>query len=301
MEFGKLEHIENINWTLPADDENSIRFLQSLPPGFFQVHFGAPAWSHKEWVGRIYPDKTKPSDYLFHYSRTFNCIELNTTHYQIPKIEKIDSWLQSVPPDFLFCPKLFHGISHSQNGLLDKNLLLEWYHFLERIKPNLGACFIQFPPHFDYSSRTILFRFLQQWPRDFRLCLEFRHPSWFQKGHVIPALVQYLQKQGIGLVVTDVAGRRDVCHTSISAEFMMLRFIGNNLHPSDYTRTESWIKRIAVWKNHGLRNLFYFVHQPNDLSVPEMTLHLTQRFSQEFNLKFHFHLLEPAPIQGQLL
>jgi uncharacterized protein YecE (DUF72 family) len=55
MEFGKLESVDHVDWTLPSPDPRT------------RFYIGAPA-----------------SEFLFHYARNFNCIELNTTHYQIP-------------------------------------------------------------------------------------------------------------------------------------------------------------------------------------------------------------------------
>lgn len=302
MEFGKLTEIQDIDWKLPPDDPLSVSFLQNLSPTQnLQIHFGAPAWGHKEWVGRIYPAKTKATDFLYHYSRKFDCIELNTTHYQIPTVEKAEKWVSQVPENFSFCPKLYQGISHAPNGLLDLNLLKEWYRFLEALGPNRGPCFIQFSPHFDYSFKALLFKFLQQWPSDFKLCLEFRHPSWFHEGKVLPALTQYLQKQQMGLVITDVAGRRDVLHTSISADFLLLRFVGNDLDPSDFTRAENWIHRFSQWKQQGLKKIFLIIHQPSDLHVPEMTQFFIQHLNQELDLHLQFDLISDAQAQTSFL
>lgn len=272
MEFGKIRDIESVDWRLPVDDPDSIAFLKFLPEKQTptQYFIGTPAWGHKEWLGRIYPPKTKAADFLFHYSRHFNTIELNTTHYRIPTAEQAQKWLSQVPEGFLFCPKLYQSISHTEEGLRDKTLLREWFTFLETLEDHRGPCFAQFPPHFDYSRKNILFYFLQQWPPDFELALEFRHPSWFAEGQILPALCKYLRGRNIGLVITDVAGRRDVLHTSISADFLMLRFIGNNLHPSDAVRARAWAQRISYWSQAGLRQMFFFVHEPDDIKAPEM-------------------------------
>jgi uncharacterized protein YecE (DUF72 family) len=283
MEFGKLSNIEDVDWSLPPVEPASIAFLKSLPKQQTPTKFfiGTPAWGHKEWVGKIYPPKTKAADFLHYYSRNFNTIEFNTTHYRIPVEEQVQKWIAQVPEGFLFCPKLYQGISHSNEGMLDKVLLREWFQFLEKLGDHRGPCFAQFPPHFDYSRKNILFHFLQQWPQEFDLALEFRHPSWFQDGQVLPALVKYLQGRNIGLVITDVAGRRDLVHSSVSAGFVMLRFIGNNLHPSDAPRAKVWSERIASWSQAGLREMFFFVHEPDDVSAPEMANEVIRDLNEE--------------------
>ncbi|WII72679.1 DUF72 domain-containing protein [Bdellovibrio sp. 22V] len=284
MEFGKLASVDSVDWTLPPDDPASAEYLQKLSGTALpstRYLLGTPAWGHKEWIGKIYPAKTKPADFLFHYSRNYDTIELNTTHYRIPSSEQVKKWQEQVTPHFQFCPKVFQGITHSAQGLSDKKLYQEWFQFLANIRANLGPCFAQFPPHFDYSKKAQLFYFLQQWPQEFELALEFRHPSWFEEGRILSALTKYLQTRNVGLVITDVAGRRDVLHTSISAPFTMLRIIGNDLHASDYTRSREWAQRLSQWSQQGLQRVYYFVHEPDDLKSPEMTQALIQYLNEE--------------------
>lgn len=271
MEFGKLANIDGVDWSLPEDSSSSIAYLRSLPrEGPTKFWIGAPAWSHKEWTGKVYPSHAKPADYLHHYARFFNSIELNTTHYRIPTDEQAAKWLEQVEGEFLFCPKMPQTISHSMTGLLDRELLKPWWKFLEAIEGRRGPCFMQLPPGFDYSRKALLHQFLRGWPPEFDLCLEFRHPSWFEGRQILPALRAYLQDRGVGLVITDVAGRRDVLHASISAPYTMIRFVGNDMHPTNLTRAAAWAERLARWKAEGLRQVFFFVHEPEDRAVPEM-------------------------------
>lgn len=271
MEFGKLPNVDHVNWQIPPDDPISTQFLACKNTRELKIYFGTPAWGHKEWIGKIYPPKTKAADFLYYYSRYYTTIELNTTHYRIPTLEQTQKWLAKVPSEFLFCPKIFQGISHVRGGLLDQDLFKQWLMFLQNLRTNCGPSFLQLPPYFEYNMRGELFEFLKRWPDEFPLSLEFRHPTWFKDGRILPALTEYLQGRNIGLIITDVAGRRDVVHTSISADFTMVRFIGNDLHPSDYKRAEAWVRRFQCWQAQGLQTLFLFIHEPDDLLAPEMT------------------------------
>lgn len=302
MEFGKLTNVEQVNWGLPAEDRVSVEFLQSQKTAAnLQIYFGTPAWGHASWIGKIYPIGTRRADFLYYYSRYYNCIELNTTHYRIPTMDQAMLWMKQVPSDFLFCPKVYQGISHTRHGLLDQVLLKEWFNFLEKLADKRGPCFLQLPPYFDYDCKRELFSFLRAWPREFSLALEFRHPSWFQDGQILRPLTQYLQKQGVGLVITDVAGRRDVLHTSISADFSMLRFIGNELHPSDYSRAQDWTQRFLAWQKLGLRQLFLFIHEPDDILAPEMTSYFLEQLSRAGGWTFPASPIVVGEIQLGLL
>ena len=289
MEFGKLTNIEHIQWTLPPEDPLSEKFLKLIPKTHFSTDFriGTPAWGRREWLGKLYPAGTPANEFLYHYARvrassaSFKTLELNSSHYRIPTSEQIQKWREQVPETFLFCPKLFQGITHDLGGLTDTVVLQLWYKSLEDFGDNLGPCFAQFPPSFDYSFRAELYNFLKQWPDDCELALEFRHPSWFKDGHLLPALSEYLHKRMIGSVITDVAGRRDVLHSSVTSVFTFVRFIGNNLHPSDLIRLHQWAARLKKWKEEGLAQVFFMVHQPNDILAPEMARHVVDEFNRE--------------------
>ncbi len=269
MEFGKVSDIQNINWNLPKDDLKNLSHITPKSSDEGKLYFGAPAWGSKHWLGKIYPKKTPSQEFLHYYSRNFTCIELNTTHYRIPDEKTTHEWLSKVPEHFLFCPKLPKDISHARNGLVDKVTLDHWLSFLERIKTNLGPCFIQLNEYFSYQDKMLLFRFLENWPSEFKLTLELRHPSWFQDGVILPALTDYLNRRNIGLVITDVAGRRDVLHSSLSANYTFIRLIGNNLDPSDELRLSLWAERIKQWQSMGLSETFLILHQPDDLMTIE--------------------------------
>lgn len=285
MEFGKIPNVDKVDWKIPSLDPLSKEFLGQIQKSkSLAIYFGAPAWSHKEWVGKIYPEKAKSSEFLYYYSRYFSCIELNTSHYRIPTQEQTDKWASQTPKHFLFCPKIFQGISHERSGLRDKELHKVWWTFLSQLKNHCGPSFLQLPPYFDYSFKSELFFFLQNWPSEYQLAIEFRHPSWFQNTQILPALTQYLQKKKIGLVITDVAGRRDVLHSSISSDFSMLRFIGNDLHPSDFLRAKLWLDKFSDWQKSGLKNLFLFVHEPDDVSAPDMTQFFLEQIKTQANL-----------------
>jgi uncharacterized protein YecE (DUF72 family) len=140
---------------------------------------------------------------------------------------------------------------------------------LERLNEHLGPSFIQFHEQFSYEEKNFLFKFLEQWPQEFQLSIELRHKSWFENHHILPALTNYLHKKNIGLVITDVAGRRDVLHTSLSTNWSMIRLIGNKLHISDETRLRDWGERIKNWQKQGQQETYLFLHQPDDLLTVE--------------------------------
>lgn len=285
-----MDSVENVDWTLPPVSEKTTQYLnhystQNFSGQKFNLRFGTPAWAHREWVGKIYPKGCKPGDFLQHYSRQYGSIEFNSSHYQIPTLQQTTKWLEKVTSDFIFCPKVYQGISHAPQGLQNSVLLKSWLGFLERLGANCGPCFLQLPPFFDYKRKSELHQFLKQWPREFQLALEFRHPSWFENGSVLPLLSEYLFQRGIGSVITDVSGRRDVLHSSVTSNFTMIRFIGNSLHRSDAERMQLWAERLQLLRKKGLSRVFLFIHEPDDILCPEMTNIAVNILNQKMDLQ----------------
>jgi uncharacterized protein YecE (DUF72 family) len=107
--------------------------------------------------------------------------------------------------------------------------------------------------------------------------VEFRHAEFFRRGVLHPAAAELLARRGAGAVITDVAGRRDVCHATLTVSELMLRFVGNGLHASDFTRIDAWLDRLADWHARGLRRVYAFVHQPDDHVAPELIRAIGER------------------------
>lgn len=272
MKFGKLPTIDNISFSFPSDPEANKIILaglntDNLPPAFY---IGCTGWSMKEWVGRVYPSKTATKDYLYHYSRQFNTIELNSTHYTIPKKEVVQQWCRQSPDDFRFCPKVLQTISHSNSLGFGTPLLTNWLEAINCFETRLGCCFIQLPPYFGIKDLKVLEQWLQRLPKGFPLAVEMRHESIFEKTSHLDEWINLLKTYAISTVITDVAGRRDVLHLRLSNEKVVIRFVGNGLHSTDFQRIDNWIERIRYWFDAGLKEVYFFAHEPDNLLAPDL-------------------------------
>lgn len=234
------------------------------------VHLGATGWTTREWKGRYYPTRVAQNELLHYYGKQWNSIELNTTSYRTPDTDMIDQWKSLVPEDFTFCPKVVQWVSNSktlgtENG--DNQKLFEAYtHFGDAF----GAAFLQLPPHFSIEKIHILERFLYEYPAELKLAVELRHPSWFSTEENILTTQKLFIQYGYAWLITDVAGRRDVAHMRISCDYTMVRWVGNGLIKSDYTRIDRWVEILEEWQGLGLRNLYFFTHEPDNILSPDI-------------------------------
>jgi uncharacterized protein YecE (DUF72 family) len=294
MDFGKLpEHmIDRVDFRIPPDSERSAGVLAPHRPGTQgkpgapgpRVFWGAPAWGRKEWVGKLYPKGTPAKDFLEAYARQLPAIELNTTFYRMPDRATIEQWKAKTPPEFKFCPKFYQEISHG-TGMRHSGALIRGFCAAAlMLEQRLGTTFLQLGPTVSPENLGDLRAFFQQLPARFPVAVEFRHPGWFARGALIGEACDLLESFGAATVITDVAGRRDVSHASVTAPRVLVRFIGNEGHPSDERRLDAWVERLARWFDQGLRELYFFLHQPDDVVAPETASLFVQKMNARFGL-----------------
>ena len=304
MDFGKLSNIKNVDFTLPPDKPENVEILKNLPKreGFPRVYIGCTGWAMKEWVGHIYPKNAKSNDYLHHYSRQFNTIEMNTTHYRTPSVSDIQKWYSATPADFRFAPKMLQTISHSTNLGFGTGLTAEFCESILGLEEKLGVCFMQMPPHFQYKHLGVLEAFLKNFPKNIHLALEIRYEEWFSNLDHFNELFKLMQHAKVSPVITDVAGRRDVLHQRLTTGAVIIRFVGNNLHPTDFTRIDEWILRLKTWFEQGLHEVYFFTHEPDNLKAPELAKYVHDQITSKFEaiLRGPTFIAEEPPSQFSL-
>ncbi len=280
MKFGKLDSLAGVDFHLPSDPPQNATVLAAIPrPAQPALYIGPTGYNMKAWVGKWYPTGTKEKDFLRHYGAQFNTIEHNTTHYRIPDAATVERWREETPADFRFCPKIPQTISHANDMGLNDGQIPFFADMIRGLAEKMGCCFLQLPPYFTVRDLPLLTRFLQVFPRDLPLAVEARHESFFQNTANTEAFFQLLANHGASSVITDVAGRRDVCHLRLTNERVLIRFVGNGLHPTDYTRIDAWAERLANWLEAGLHEVYIFTHEPDNLLAPELSAYCAEALS----------------------
>lgn len=302
MKFGKLADISNVDFQLPDDPPETAAVLRRSGTAGdpLQVYIGGTGWSTKEWVGKVYPPGTPTKAYLRAYTRQFNTIELNTTHYRIPTPETVERWYAESANDFHFCPKVPQSISHRRDLGLNDSQLERFVEAIAQLREKLGCCFIQLPPFFSYERLGLLERFFQRWPSDIPLAVELRHKSWFAEASRQHRTFEMLADHSIAAVITDVAGRRDVLHMHVTNALTMIRFVGNGLHLSDYRRIDDWVLRLRTWRDRGLGRAYFFTHEPDNILAPELAAYLLEQLKKQAGIAVRGPRLLDAEAGGQM-
>lgn len=305
MEFGKVPYIDNIDFILPPDDPVTGRLWEQLArevsavPGSsperitkspLRVRVGGTEWGRASWLGRVYPKGTKSKDFLTFYAKQFSTVEGNTLYYGLQPPATIERWASMTGDDFRFCPKFLETISHKQqlvNAAADTAAFIE---SVRRFGVRLGPAFLQLSEGFGPDRAPVLQNYVRSLPRDCRACVELRHPDWFgpstparpgSAGRSITETFDLFRELGVGTVITDVAGRRDVLHMRLTTPVAFVRFVTNGLHRLDHLRADAWADRLAAWAAKGLEEVYFFVHSPEEQTSPEMMAYVIGKFNEK--------------------
>ena len=269
MKFGKvdIEQLEQMDLDLPEDHKDTKEFLSGQKKRSPSIHAGCAKWGRKEWIGNLYPEGTKDKDFLDHYVQHFNAIELNSTFYGTRKVVA-ESWAQRAVDGFKFCPKFFRTISHYKRLKGAEEVAEAFLYIMNSFGDNLGPSFLQMPDNFTPSKFADLEHFIKWLPDDVPIAVELRHTDWFTDKAVADDLFHMMKENNKGMVITDTAGRRDCIHQRLTSDLAFIRFNGYDLHPTDYSRIDQWIERIANWVEQGLNEVYFFAHQGNEAYTP---------------------------------
>lgn len=305
MEFGKVpeQQLSVIDYALPPDMPVTTASLkQTANKGQLKVYVGCSSWAQKVWKGNLYPAKTKDADFLSEYVKHFNMIELNTTHYRMYDAESIRKWKDKAAsnPDFKFCPKFNQLISHIKRLKGAHELTTDFLESMLAFEDKLGPLFLQLNDNFTPKDSPILKAYLESLPRDLDIFLELRHRDWFGIPQNRDAVFELMHRLGIGAIVTDTAGRRDVVHMGLPSPSLFLRFVGNALHPTDHIRIDEWIERIKQWSKQGLQSVYLGMHQSDELTTPVLCDYFIERINKELGLNVQRPFLAPPSTQNTL-
>ena len=130
------------------------------------IHIGTSGWSYPSWRPGFYPAGSDPKDFLAHYARHFDTVELNTTGYRLPSEEQFQRWAAQVPDGFTFAVKM-------PLTRLDRVGT-----FVERVRAlgdRLGPVRITVQTARDDGLLAFLLGSLDP---ELQFAFDFRHPSW---------------------------------------------------------------------------------------------------------------------------
>lgn len=284
MDFGKVADPSKIDFGLPVDhSDTEIVLKRDKSKSLFECYIGCAKWNKTD-LKNFYPRGTK--DELTYYSSQFNSIELNATFYRFFPKEQFQKWYDTVPGDFRFFPKVTQDISHFKR-LNDFEKLVDVYlDAVVHLKEKLGCVFLQMHNNFAPKDFDRVRNFMEYWPKEIPLAVEFRHTDWYNDNNVAQELYALMESNNVANIITDTAGRRDLLHMRLTNSRAFVRYVGAN-HKSDYARLDEWVTRLKTWKEQGLKRVNFFVHQNIEMESPLLSTYLVKKLNSDLKLNMH--------------
>ncbi len=283
MKFGQVEDPSKIDFTLPQDHPGTSEILKKNKKGLQDISIGCAKWNKTDLKG-FYPKGTK--DELSYYATQFNSIELNATFYGMPSSEQVQIWKEKTPKDFKFFPKITNTVSHFRRLLNITDVVTQFATAVLNFDEKLGMVFLQLHDNFKPKDYERLKKFVLDWPKEIPLAIELRNTEWFTDEEIFNTTCELFEKNNITNIIVDTAGRRDMLHMRLTTPNAFVRYVGANAE-SDYQRLEDWLDRLTNWKNEGLQNLYFFVHQNIEKASPLLSAHLIAKMNEAWGTDLH--------------
>jgi uncharacterized protein YecE (DUF72 family) len=275
-----------------------------------ELHVGCAMWSHAAWQGPFLPHPLAPRDRLRAYATWCNAVEGNTTFYATPAQDTVASWAAQTAPAFRFILKLPKTVTHERRLGDVGEPMRAFLAAIEPLGPRTHALWVQLPPSFGPSGVGALRDFLRRMPREYRYCVEVRHPRFFTDLDEQQTLERILTEAGAEWVDLDTTvlfasppasdGERAAQRqkpqlprrsTALTGH-PVVRYIGCDDNERTAAGWQPWADQVADWLREG-RSPTVFVHTPDNIDA----LALARRFHDDVRARLPEvdKLPEPVP------
>ncbi len=229
-----------------------------------QIYYiGTSGWSYYSFKGYLYPEDSKPRQWLSIYSEVFNTVEINATFYRLPTEKTFKKWYEETPQDFIFSIKASKVITHIKRLKDVKEELQTFLKAISPLKEKGRVLLFQLPPSFKFNSE-VLEEFFKLLPSDYYNVIEIRNISFHCQE-----FVDLLKKYNVCLCFSDCAGRYPSWYEVQTTDFLYIRMHGSKkLYVSNYEEEElqELAKKI---KSYKVKEAFvYFDNTSKGYAVP---------------------------------
>jgi uncharacterized protein YecE (DUF72 family) len=191
-----------------------------------KILVGTSGYSYEDWRGVFYPQNLPKGKMLDYYSQFFNCVEINSSYYNIPHSSVFHRMAEKTPPNFEFIVKLNKATTHERQSVDDAVQRLS-----EAVKPlieknKFSGFLAQFPYSFKNipKSRDYLAK-IKYKTGNLPLFVEFRNWTW---DH--PDIYKFLEEEQIFFVSVDEPPLKGLIKPNdiVTGDLGYIRFHGRN-------------------------------------------------------------------------
>jgi uncharacterized protein YecE (DUF72 family) len=216
---------------------------------------GTSGWSYEHWDGVLYPPGTAPAKRLGLYTREFDTVELNASHYRWPRNASFASWRRRLPDGFRMSVKAPRGLTHAKKlyapEVWVERIAASWHELLDR----RAVLLVQLPPTMERDDARLDY-FLGRLPWWVPVAVELRHPSWNHED-----VFGLLERRGASYCVMSGAGLPCILRATSRVVYVRLHGPSQDwLYGGSYTDDDLswWADRIREWEDAGREVYAYF-------------------------------------------
>jgi uncharacterized protein YecE (DUF72 family) len=213
-----------------------------------RVYVGVSGFSYSSWKGKFYPKETKPEEFLSHYSRHLNSVEINSSFYASPNAATVKNWAAKTDEKFKFAFKASKQITHILKlGKGSVEAADRLSNTLDLLGPRRGPILFQLPPY-SKQDLSLLDEFLSKTSAIKDRVFEFRHESWLQEP-----TYRLLEKHAAGFCIAETEDMKPVLQVTGGLAYFRLR-----KDSYDAKAVDQWAKRI-IETAEGARECYAFL------------------------------------------
>ncbi len=212
------------------------------------AYVGVSGFSYPSWRGRFYPDGMKSDEFLDHYSRNLDSVEINSSFYAQPKAVMVENWSKRTSGRFRFSFKAPKQITHILKlGDGSSEAADKFSKVLDVLGPRRGPVLFQLPPY-SKQDLKLLEKFLSETHAIKNRVFEFRHESWLNDS-----TYRLLDVQGAGFCIAETEDMRPTFRVTGEMAYFRLR-----KDSYDEKSIDEWAERIGE-ASEGLRERYAYL------------------------------------------
>jgi uncharacterized protein YecE (DUF72 family) len=201
-------------------------------------------------------------DWLEHYLKDFDTVEINASFYSWPTFASVQAWRrQPGDRDFVYTVKVCELITHLKRFKGTKTLIRDFGLIADILGDRMGCFLFQLPPSYRYT-RARLDAIVNQLDPARRNVVEFRHASWWNED-------VYSAFREAGVIFCSCSGPRLPDDLIRTADEVYVRLHGpKRWYRHDYSDDEllEWANKI---KSSGARRAWVYFNNDSDARAPK--------------------------------
>jgi uncharacterized protein YecE (DUF72 family) len=165
-----------------------------------------------------------------------------------------------------------------------QQLVDEYCDHISHFEEKLGMVFLQLHNNFGPKNFDRMVSFVENFPVAVPLAIEIRNTDWVNNPAFSKEVFRLFENHRVTNIIVDTAGRRDLLHMRLTTPVAFVRYVGANDPKKDRERLDEWVSRLKIWRDLGLQEICFFVHQNIEMESPLLSAYFIKRLNDEFGL-----------------